>query len=477
MNTHCNRIEDVSRLSRREALRRAGAGFGMVALGGLMNEEALAYSPGGEALPQFPAKAKRIIWLFMGGGVSHVDSFDPKPILQKYHREKIPMKLPSHLRDGSDKVLASPFKFQQYGQSGLPVSELFPHMAQHADKLCVLRSMYCDSIDHTGATLQTFCGAVSLPRPGIGNWLLYGLGTENNNLPGYVVMGPDQQSGTATYSPRFLPTWASGTRVNWEYKPGVTAHNALPNLQNAGNLTPDEQRAQLALLKKLNGAYATDRPHTDPLTARTQSYELAFRMQAAAPEAFDITGETAVTKKMYGLDAEHTQSFGYRCLLARRLAERGVRFIQVQCGKGDGLDWDQHGELEKGHRKNAAATDQPVGALLTDLESRGLLDDTLVVWGGEFGRTPTSQGTDGREHHPHGYTLCLAGAGVRGGHIYGSTDEFGWNAAEKRMHIHDFHATLLHLMGIDHEKLTYRYSGRDFRLTDVHGNIAHEIIA
>ena len=231
------------------------------------------------------------------------------------------------------------------------------------------------------------------------------------------------------------------------------------------------------MLKKLNGAYAIDRPNTDPLTARTQSYELAFRMQAAAPEAFDITGETAITKKMYGLDEEHTQSFGYRCLLARRLAERGVRFIQVQCGKGDGLDWDQHGELEKGHRKNAAATDQPVGALLTDLESRGLLDDTLVVWGGEFGRTPTSQGTDGREHHPHGYTLCLAGAGIRGGHIYGSTDEFGWNAQEKRMHIHDFHATLLYLMGIDHEKLTYRCSGRDFRLTDVHGNIAHEIIA
>ena len=365
MSTHCNRIEDVSLLSRREALRRAGAGFGMVALGGLLNEESLG-NPGTGVLPQLPARAKRIIWLFMGGGVSHVDSFDPKPILQKYHREKIPMKLPSHLRDGSDKVLASPFKFQQYGQAGLPVSELFPHMAKHADKLCVLRSMYCDSIDHTGATLQTFCGAVSLPRPGIGNWLLYGLGTENQNLPGYVVMGPDQQSGTATYSPRFLPTWTSGTRVNWDYKPNATAHNALPNLRNAGNLTVDEQRAQLALLKKLNGAYAADRAQTDPLSARTQSYELAFRMQAAAPEAFDITGETEVTKKMYGLDEGHSQSFGYRCLLARRLAERGVRFIQVQCGKGDGLDWDQHGELEKGHRKNAAATDKPVGALLAD---------------------------------------------------------------------------------------------------------------
>ena len=477
MTPHCNRIEDVSRLSRREALLRAGSGFGIVALNSLLNQEILAYSPSTGAIPQFAAKAKRIIWLFMGGGVSHVDTFDPKPLLQKHHRKKIPIKLPSHLRDGSNKVLASPFKFQQYGQSGLPISELFPHMARHADKFCVLRSMHCDSIDHTGATLQTFCGAVSLPRPGIGNWLLYGLGTENNNLPGYVVMGPDQQSGTATYSPRFLPTWTSGTRVNWGYRPDMNAENAIPNLKNAGNLTAAEQQTQLALLKKLNGAYAADRVQTDPLSARTQSYELAFRMQAAAPEAFDITGETEVTKKMYGLGDSHSQSFGYRCLLARRLAERGVRFIQVQCGKGDGLDWDQHGELEKGHRKNAAATDKPVGALLSDLEARGLLNDTLVIWGGEFGRTPTSQGTDGREHHPHGYSLCLAGAGVRPGFAYGATDDFGWYATEKKMHIHDFHATLLHLMGIDHEKLTLRYSGRDFRLTDVHGEIAHEIIS
>ena len=477
MTPHCNRIEDVSRLSRREALLRAGSGFGIVALNSLLNQEILAYSPGTDAIPQFAAKAKRIIWLFMGGGVSHVDTFDPKPLLQKHHRKKIPIKLPSHLRDGSNKVLASPFKFQQYGQSGLPISELFPHMARHADKFCVLRSMHCDSIDHTGATLQTFCGAVSLPRPGIGNWLLYGLGTENNNLPGYVVMGPDQQSGTATYSPRFLPTWTSGTRVNWGYRPDINAENAIPNLKNAGNLTAAEQQTQLALLKKLNGAYAADRVQTDPLSARTQSYELAFRMQAAAPEAFDITGETEITKKMYGLGDSHSQSFGYRCLLARRLAERGVRFIQVQCGKGDGLDWDQHGELEKGHRKNAAATDKPVGALLSDLEARGLLNDTLVIWGGEFGRTPTSQGTDGREHHPHGYSLCLAGAGVRPGFAYGATDDFGWYATEKKMHIHDFHATLLHLMGIDHEKLTFRYSGRDFRLTDVHGEIAHEIIS
>ena len=340
-------------------------------------------------------------------------------------------------------------------------------MARHVDKLCVIRSMHCDSIDHTGATLQTFCGAVSQPRPGIGNWLLYGLGSENQNLPGYVVMGPDQQSGTATYSSRFLPTSTTGTRVNWQYQPDLTPHGALPNLRNAGGLTRDEQHAQLELLRHINGNYAAGKAGTDPLSARTEAYELAFRMQASAPEAFDIRGESTATKALYGLDDPLCQSFAYRCLLARRLAERGVRFIQVQCGKGDGLDWDQHGELEKGHRKNARSTDRPVGALLTDLQSRGLLDDTLVVWGSEFGRTPTSQGTDGREHHPHGYTLCLAGGGVKGGTIYGATDDFGWYATENKMHLHDFHATLLHLMGIDHEELTYRYSGRDFRLTDV----------
>jgi hypothetical protein len=468
----CNHIEDVSRLSRREALKRFGAGFGIVALGGLLAEEAR-----GNFRPHVPARAKRIIWLFMGGGVSHVDSLDPKPLLAKYHRQKIPIELPPNLRDGSNKILGSPFEFKQYGQSGIPVSELFPHLARHVDKLCVIRSMHCDSIDHTGATLQTFCGAVSQPRPGIGNWLLYGLGSENQNLPGYVVLGPDQQSGTATYSSRFLPTSTTGTRVNWQYKPGLSAQSALPNLGNAGNLTPEEQRAQLELLRRINDNYGAGKAGIDPLSARTEAYELAFRMQASAPEAFDIRGESAATKALYGLDDPLCQSFAYRCLLARRLAERGVRFIQVQCGKGDGLDWDQHGGLEQGHRKNARSTDQPVGALLTDLEARGLLEDTLVVWGSEFGRTPTSQGNDGREHHPHGYTLCLAGGGVKGGTIYGATDDFGWYATENKMHLHDFHATLLYLMGIDHKELTYRYSGRDFRLTDVHGDVAHDIIA
>jgi Protein of unknown function (DUF1501) len=465
-------VAKSSQLSRRQALQRVGAGFGMVALKGLLADEARAGSQN-----HFPARAKRIIWLFMGGGPSHIDSFDPKPLLEKYHGKKIPIKLPGHLRDGSDVVLGSPFKFKQYGQSGISVSELFPHLARQVDKLCVIRSMHCDSIDHTGATLQTFCGSVAQPRPGIGNWLLYGLGSENKNLPGYVVMGPDQQSGTATYSPRFLPGSTAGTRVNWDYSATVTAHNALPNLRNSGGLTQAEQRSQLDLIRSINGSYAEGRVGIDPLSARMETYELAFRMQTSAPEAFDISGESAATKSLYGLDNPLCQSYGYRCLLARRLAERGVRFIQLQCGKGDGLDWDQHGELESGHRHNALATDQPVAGLLQDLHSRGLLKDTLVVWGGEFGRTPTSQGKDGREHHPHGYTLCLAGGGVKAGSIYGATDDFGWYATENKMHINDFHATLLHLMGLDHEKLTYHYSGRDFRLTDVAGNVAHSILS
>jgi hypothetical protein len=318
---------------------------------------------------------------------------------------------------------------------------------------------------------------VSLPRPGIGCWLLHGLGSENENLPGYVVLGPDQQSGSATYSSRFLPARHQGTKVEWDPDKLADARTALPNLRNSGELTGAQQREQLRLLNQLNVWHREDRVVTDALDARTDAFELAFRMQASAPEAFELSGESKVTRDLYGLDDEKTRSFGTRCLLARRLVERGVRFIQVQCGKGDGLDWDQHGGLEHGHRRNAAGTDKPVAALIKDLKSRGLLDETLVIWGGEFGRSPTSQGKDGREHHPHGYTICMAGGGVRGGHIHGATDDFGWYATKDKVHIHDLHATILHLMGIDHERLTYHYSGRDFRLTDVHGHVVNEIVA
>lgn len=463
-------------LSRREWLQRAGAGFGGVALAGLLASEAKA-GAGTLASPHFPPRARRIIWLFMGGGPSHVDTFDPKPALAKHNREDIPVKLPSHTRDSTRKILASPFEFKQHGQSGIPVSELLPEMAKLADDLCVVRSMHCDSIDHTGATVQTFTGMVSLPRPGVGCWLLHGLGSENENLPGYVVLGPDQQSGSATYNSRFLPARYQGTKVEWNPDRLADARTALPNLRNSADLSSDQQRRQLELMKQLNGWHREDRSVTDALDARAEAFELAFRMQASAPEAFEIHSESKSTRALYGLDDDKTRSFGTRCLLARRLAERGVRFIQVQCGKGDGLDWDQHEGLEKGHRNNAAGTDRPVAALIQDLKQRGLLDETLVIWGGEFGRTPTSQGENGREHHPFGYTICMAGGGVKGGHVHGATDEFGWYAVDNKVHIHDFHATLLHLMGIDHERLTFRYSGRDFRLTDVHGKLVRGILA
>ena len=478
---HCGRFADLSSLSRREMLGRVGSGFGMVAFTGMLAAEeerakqSIPTSLSGGV--HFPARAKRVIWLFMGGGPSHVDTFDPKPSLAKYHRKSIPIKLPSHLRAGSDKVLASPFRFQRRGNSGLPVSDLLPAMAEHADDMCVIRSMHCDSIDHTGATLQTFTGMVSLPRPGIGAWILYGLGNENENLPGYVVLGPDQQTGTATYSSRFLPARHQGTPVEWKLDKLKDPALALPNLKNRAGLSRERQRDQLDLLNQLNAWHRDGKKEQDLLESRAESFELAFRMQASAPDAFDVRRETAATRQAYGLDDPVTQRYGIRCLLARRLVERGVRFVQVQCGKGDDLDWDQHGGLEMGHRKNAATTDRPVAALLTDLKERGLLEDTLVIWGGEFGRSPTSQGSDGREHHPHGYSLCLIGGGVRGGYAHGATDEFGWYSVEKKVHIHDFHATILHLLGIDHSRLTYRHIGRDFRLTDVHGNVVHEILA
>ncbi|MEM7231437.1 MAG: DUF1501 domain-containing protein [Planctomycetota bacterium] len=475
--TNCGRWYDLSSVSRREMLRRTASGFGMTALAGLLARESVAADPQLAGGVHFPARAKRVIWLFMGGGPSHVDTVDPKPILAKYHRKEIPIALPGHLRDSTKKVLATPFEFARHGESGLPISQLLPGLAKHADDLCVIRSMHCDSIDHTGATLQTFTGMASLPRPGMGCWILYGLGTENQNLPGYVVLGPDQQSGTATYSSRFLPAVHQGTKVEWRAEKLKDAASALPNLRNRAGLSVERQREQLDLLRELNGFYREKQRDTDAIDARAESFELAFRMQAAAPEAFDLSRETESTRKAYGLDNKVTRHYGVRCLLARRLVERGVRFVQLQCGKGDGLDWDQHGGLKDGHTKNAATTDGPVSALISDLKQRGLLDDTLVIWGGEFGRTPTSQGTDGREHHPHGYSLCLIGGGVRGGYAHGATDEFGWYAVEKKVGLHDFHATVLHLLGIDHERLTYRHIGREFRLTDVHGQVVHDIIS
>ena len=469
-STNTSRNIPLSAINRRNALALMSGGLTLAGIGNTLAETQ-------SSRRHHRARAKRIVWLFTGGGISHVDSYDPKPALAKYDRQEIPIDLPRNLRDANKQVLASPFSFQSQGESGLPVSELFPETAKHIDDLCVIRSMQCNSIDHTGATLQSFTGTVSLPRPGVGCWVLHGLGTENQNLPGYVVIGPDQQSGSGTYNSRFLPSQTQGTSVPWRFDQLTGNKAPLPNLTNAAGLTATEQRKQLELLELLNDRHAEERNSINALNARTEGFRLAFKMQAAAPEAFDLSSESMNTQTLYGMDQEHCKSFGARCLLARRLLERGVRFVQVQCGKGDGLDWDQHGNLERDHRKNALATDRPVAALLTDLKRRGLLEDTLVIWGGEFGRTPTSQGTNGREHHPHGYTLWMAGGGVKGGMAYGATDKFGWYSVENRVHIHDFHATILHLMGIDHTKQTFRYSGRDFRLTDVHGRVVTDILS
>jgi hypothetical protein len=366
--------------------------------------------------------------------------------------------------------LGSPWKFQKYGQAGIEVSELFPHIAGCVDDLCVVRSMVADDPNHPGGCLQMNTGERVFSRPSMGSWITYGLGTENQSLPGFMAIGPGPLiEGSRQYGASFLPAAYQGTFVS-------DINNPIRNLKNL-KINREEQRKELDLLKQVNKIYDGSRPEDSRLNARIQSFELAYRMQLEAPEAFDLSKETAATKSLFGIDEEHTAVFGKQCLLARRLIERGVRFVQLYHTTGGFQPWDQHSDLKAGHGKNAAATDKPIAGLLADLRSRGLLDDTLVVWGGEFGRTPTAQGTDGRDHHPFGFTMWLAGGGVRGGMTYGSTDELGWDAIENRMHVHDLHATMLHLLGLNHEKLTYRYAGRDYRLTDVYGNVVTDIIA
>ncbi|NBO92915.1 MAG: DUF1501 domain-containing protein [Planctomycetia bacterium] len=457
-------------LTRRQFLSRLAGGFGSVALAGLMNENVQAEMVGALRQPHFKPRAKRIIFLFMSGGPSQLDTFDPKPALTKWNGKRLPI-----LEQNTNKLLGkprplgnafpSPWKFGKYGKSGLEVSELFPNVAQRVDDLCVLRSMCCDSFFHAQGTLEMMTGSGLFLRPSIGSWLLYGLGSENANMPGFIVLG-DPIGGVdqvKVFGSAFLPASYQSTRLGNISEP-------LPNLRPSKPL--NEQRAQLDLLKQLNEMHRNNRAEDSKLEARIQSFELAFRMQSQATEAFDISRETAQTNKLYGIDNKTTSDYGQKCLLARRLVERGVRYVVV-----NHRDWDQHGNLYKGHAKNAGEVDKPIAGLLQDLKQRGLLEDTLVIWGGEFGRTPNTEGKDGRDHNTSGFTMWLAGGGVKGGHIHGQTDEFGAFVTEGRIHTHDFHATLLHLMGLDHEKLTYRYAGRDYRLTDVHGNVVKEIMA
>lgn len=461
-------------------LGRFANGFGMLGVASLLAQE-MSSAPARAAMagplavrpPMYAPRAKRVIFLFMSGGPSHVDLFDPKPALLRDNGKPLPFPMPALMRTKTGNMLGSPWKFSKRGQCGTEVSELFPHVGSCVDDICLLRGMYADNINHNGACLQMNTGEQSFSRPCMGSWLLYGLGTENQNLPGFVVISPSQPAqGAPLWSSSFLPAAYQGTLVS-------DLKNPIANLANA-QFSRSRQREQLDGLKRLNLLHEEARGEDSRLSARIESFELAYRMQTDAPEAFDINSETEATRKLYGVGDVVTNHFGTQCLMARRLVERGVRMVQVyhtETSKRKNCQlWDQHGGLREELPNNCMATDKPIAGLLKDLKSRGLLDETLVVWGGEFGRTPTAEGNNGREHHPFGFSMWMAGGGVKGGLAYGSTDEFGWYAQENKVHVHDLHATILHLMGINHEKLTYRYSGRDYRLTDVAGRVVTDIL-
>jgi hypothetical protein len=461
------------RLDRRSLLRGLAGGFGSVGLASLLSDVAASDSASAtarEGLPHFTPRAKRVIFLFMNGGPSQMDTFDPKPELVKWAGKRLPV-----LDQNTNKQLGkprplgnafpSPWKFARHGESGIEVSTLFPHVARQIDKICLLRSMCCDSFFHAQGTLEMMTGSGLFLRPSIGSWMTYGLGTENRDLPGFVVLGNPMSlvDTTKAFGSAFLPAEHQGT-----YLPDLK--DPIPNLKP---YRPEsEQRAQLDLVRALNQRHLEGREDTSALNARIESFELAYRMQAAGAEAFDLSRESKATRELYGADDKTTGDYGQKCLLARRLVERGVRCVIV-----NHRDWDQHSKLVEGHTKNCREVDQPIAGLLADLAGRGLLEDTLVIWGGEFGRTPNTEGKDGRDHNTAAFTLWLAGGGVKAGHIHGVTDEFGAYVTEGRMHVHDLHATILHLMGMNHEKLTFRYGGRDHRLTDVHGNVVKEILA
>ncbi|MEX2175505.1 MAG: DUF1501 domain-containing protein [Pirellulaceae bacterium] len=459
-------------LTRRDVLRSTSCGFGMMALAGLLGQSARAAAadsdnPLSPKQPHFAPRAKRVIFMFMQGGPSHVDTFDYKPAL-----ETDDGKSPSAGAKGrgNRKLMKSPWKFSPRGESGLPISELLPHTAKHADNLCILNSMHTDLPNHPQAAVQLHTGSFQFVRPSMGAWILYGLGTENQELPGFLTINPiTRVGGAVNFGSSFLPAPFQGTRIGGEGQ--KLANASLSNLSSGGQ-SREQQRKQIDLLQTINrDRLAKDKVNSE-LEGIIESYELAFRMQSAVPKLMDIADESPSTLDAYGIGNGPTDNFGRQCLLARRFAEAGVRFIELGHG-----GWDQHNQLRNKLTQNCMAIDQPIAALLNDLKLRGMLDETLVVWGGEFGRTPHAQNEDGRDHNNGGYSMWMAGGGVKGGLRYGSTDEHGIKAAEKPMHVHDLHATILHLLGLDHTRLTYRYSGRDFRLTDVHGNVATEILA
>ncbi len=459
--------------TRRDMLRLCSGGFGYLALSALCGAAQASESRRGPLAPRlahFKPRAKRVVFVFIGGGPSHVDSFDPKPRLDRESGNPLPFEQPAGIIDPDGKLLRSPWGFRPYGASGLPVSELFPNIGSCIDDLCVIRSMHTEGQAHGQAVLKLHTGDAAFVRPSIGSWVLYGLGAENENLPGFITLSPTLDTGGAqNYGNAFLPAVYQGTAVGQQGTPA--AQSQFTAIRNP-RTSPALQRRQLDFVQTLNREYREANPTENQLEGVIESYELAFRMQTHAPRLLDISDESPATRALYGIGRQPTDDFGRQCLMARRCLEAGVRFVQVTHNK-----WDQHSDLKGGHEKNARETDLPVAGLLKDLKGRGLLEDTLVLWGGEFGRTPTAQGKDGRDHNPHGFTMWLAGGGVKGGLAHGATDEYGYYAVEKKVHMHDLHATILHLLGLDHTRLTYRYAGRDFRLTDVYGNIVTDILA
>ena len=460
-------------LSRREALLRSGTGFGSLALADMMANESKAevgkLDPLAPKQAHYPSKAKHVVHLFMNGGPSQVDTFDPKPMLDKYHGKPLPeTNLRTERKTGA--AMRSPFKFKKYGQSGIEVSELFENTAMHVDDMCIIRSMYADVPNHEPSLMLMNCGDGRLPRPSFGSWVTYGLGSENKNLPGFVVMCPGGYPIVTTQNWRssFLPGVYQGTYLDTK---NSDPDKLVAFIRNS-EMPVARQRKQLDLVRLLNEENLASRNFDPQLESRIRTFELAFRMQSEATDAFDLTKETKSIRELYG-----DTTNGRQLLYTRRLIEKGVRFIQVWSGAGQ--PWDNHDSLEKQHKKLAEDWDKPIAAFLLDLKQRGLFDSTLVLWGGEFGRTPVAEmpGLSGRDHNHYGFTCWLAGGGVKGGTVVGSTDEFGFKAEQNPVHVHDLHATMLHLLGMDHEKLTYRYAGRDFRLTDVHGNLVKEIIA
>jgi hypothetical protein len=466
--------------SRRQMLRDCAVGFGAVALASLLADElpaaptSTSTDPLAAKPPHFAPRAKRVIFLFMKGGPSHVDTFEHKPLLARDDGKPLPFDKPRVQFAATGMLLKSPWKFRKYGQCGHEVSELFPHVAQCVDDICFLHSVHGTNAAHGGALLKLHTGSDNFVRPSMGSWITYGLGTENDNLPSFITICPTlAHGGVKNWGSAFLPAEYQGTPLGNASVPSDQA--AVKYIRNP-HTSRQVQRLQLDLLADINRQHLSESGPDKSLEARINSFELAFRMQGELPEIQDISRESAAAHRLYGLDNPVTANFGRQCLMARRFAEAGVRFVQVT-HSDPFVQWDQHSDLKQGHEKNAREVDLPIAGLLKDLKSRGLLQDTLVLWGGEFGRTPTAQGKDGRDHNPYGFTMWLAGGGVKAGFKYGATDDYGYYAAENKVHIHDLHATLLHLLGLDHERLTYRYAGRDFRLTDVAGHVVREIMA